>query len=81
MAKSMHTNEYRSFAALLVKARERAGMTQAEVAARLGKHQSFVAKYERCERRLDVIEFVQVCTALNTPPYEVLDQVQDSLRT
>ena len=81
MAKSMHTNEYRSFAALLVKARERAGMTQAEVAARLGKHQSFVAKYERCERRLDVIEFVQVCTALNPPPYEVLDQVQDSLRT
>ena len=81
MAKSMHTHEYKSFAALLVKARERAGMTQAEVAARLGKHQSFVAKYERCERRLDVIEFVQVCAALNISPCEILGQVQDSLST
>lgn len=37
-----------------------AGITQAELAARLGKPQSFVSKEERGERRIDVIEFCQL---------------------
>jgi len=39
-------------------------MTQTQLAKRLGKPQSFVAKYEGGERRLDVIEFVDVVRAL-----------------
>jgi len=79
MAKSMHTPEYKHFTALLLKARERAGMTQAEVAARLGKHQSYVAKYEGSERRLDVLEFVHLCAALGISPCEVINQVKSDL--
>ena len=45
-------------------AREEAGITQQDLAARLDKPQSFVSKYETGERRLDVIEFVDVCQAL-----------------
>lgn len=49
---------------MLVEAREAAGLTQTEVARRLGKPQSFVSKYERGERRLDVTEFVELADAL-----------------
>lgn len=76
MAKSLHTPEYEHFRSLLVAAREKVGLTQAEVSAKLGRPQSFVAKYEGGERRLDVIEFVQVCTALRINPHVILSEVQ-----
>ena len=76
MAKSLHTPEYEHFRALLVTARESAGLTQAEVSAKLERPQSFVAKYEGGERRLDVVEFVQVCTALGVDPHAILSKMQ-----
>jgi transcriptional regulator with XRE-family HTH domain len=48
----------------MAEVREHQGLTQSELAQRLGKHQSFVSKYESGERRLDVMEFVSVCDAL-----------------
>lgn len=42
------------------------------MAARLQKPQSFVAKYEGGERRLDVLEFVAVCQAIEADPIEIL---------
>lgn len=49
---------------MLIDARRRAGLTQSALAARLARPQSFVSKYERGERRLDVIEFLEVSEAL-----------------
>jgi DNA-binding XRE family transcriptional regulator len=48
----------------LREARSEVGLTQAELAARLGRPQSFVSKYESGERRLDLIELSEVCAAL-----------------
>jgi transcriptional regulator with XRE-family HTH domain len=48
--------EYRRFLARLRAARENAGLTQADVAKRLGKPQSYVSKCEAGERRVDVVE-------------------------
>ena len=76
MAKSLHTPGYEHFRLLLVAAREKAGLTQVEVSAKLGRPQSFVAKYEGAERRLDVIEFIQVCAALGVDPRSILSKVQ-----
>lgn len=76
MAKSLHTPEYEHFRILLVTAREAAGLTQTEVAARLKRPQSFVAKYEGGERRLDVVEFVQLCAALGIDAHRILSDVQ-----
>jgi transcriptional regulator with XRE-family HTH domain len=76
MAKSLHTPEYEFFTSLLAQARERVGLTQSEVSARLGQPQSFVAKYEGGERRLDLIEFIQICTALGVDAQAILVQVQ-----
>lgn len=76
MSKSLHTPEYEFFRALLAAAREKAGLTQFEVSTRLSRPQSFVAKYEGGERRLDVVEFVQVCIALDIDPHVVLTELQ-----
>ena len=56
----------------LRKLRERQGLSQATVARRLGKHQSFVSKYESGERRLGIIEFIDVVRALGAEPGAVL---------
>ncbi len=47
-------------------------MTQAVLATRLERPQSFVAKYELGERRVDVVEFVAVAKALERDPMELL---------
>lgn len=51
-----------------IQARKNAGLTQVGLAERLGRPQSFVSKYERGERKLDVIEFCRVCRALEIDP-------------
>ena len=76
MVNSLHTPEYQNFCSLLVTAREASGMTQADIAARLGRPQSFVSKYESGERRLDVVEFIQVCLALGIEPQAIINAVQ-----
>jgi transcriptional regulator with XRE-family HTH domain len=61
MEKSQHSNAYKRLTAALRRAREDAGLTQAEVAEKLGLYASFVSKVESGERRLDVIELSQFC--------------------
>ncbi len=64
MQRSIHSREYRAFRRLLREARERVGLTQEELAARLGESQSFVSKCERGERRLDLVETWRFCQAM-----------------
>lgn len=75
MVKSLHTPAYAAFRRLMADARERQGLTQAELATRLGKPQSFVSKYESGERRLDVVEFVLVCEALGVEATALFESV------
>ena len=72
MPRSLHTPEYERFRSLLVDARRKAGLSQAELAEKLSRPQSFVSKFERGERRLDVIEFKAVAEALNLDPLRLL---------
>lgn len=55
-----------------IQARKSSGLTQVGLADRLGRPQSFVSKYERGERKLDVIEFCEVCRALEIDPVAFL---------
>jgi transcriptional regulator with XRE-family HTH domain len=48
----------------MIAARKRAGVTQQELASRISKPQSFVAKYEGGELRIDVVEFIAICRAI-----------------
>jgi transcriptional regulator with XRE-family HTH domain len=64
LAGSVHSDAYRSFLKALVALRGRKGMSQADLAAKLGKPPSFVGKYELGERRLDVIELMIILRTL-----------------
>ncbi len=66
---------YEFFQKALGDARLEKGLTQSEVAARLRKPQSYVSKYESGERRLDVIEFLEVCEAISVSPSSILKKI------
>jgi transcriptional regulator with XRE-family HTH domain len=70
--KSVHSEGQIAFCDLLVKARKSAGLTQHQLAKRLRRPQSFVAKYEGGERRIDVLEFIEICKALEADPNKLL---------
>ena len=72
LAKSTHTDQYKRFRAILVAERKSHGLTQVQVAERLGKPQSFVTKYELGERRLDVVEFLYIADVIGFDPNTVL---------
>ena len=77
MPKSLRTPRQQQLQDLLINLRKSKNFTQAEVAQKLGRPQSFVAKYEGGERRLDVVEFIEVAQALEADPCALLaDLVQ-----
>ena len=59
----------------MIKARRSAGLTQIDLAKRLKKPQSFIAKYEGGERRIDVIEFLAITRAIGADPINLLRSV------
>lgn len=75
MQKSLRTPRQMLLQSLLVEARKSKGLTQAELAVLLNKPQSFVAKYENGERRIDVIEFVDISAALKIAAGDILDKI------
>lgn len=77
--KSVFTKEYGFLLGYLIAARKAADITQTNLAQRLNKPQSFVSKYERKERRLDVVEFVSITHAIGIDPYAVIREIEDSL--
>lgn len=64
MAKSIFSERQVKLQKLLKKSRADAGLSQVELAKKLGRPQSFVSKYESGERRLDVVELREICHAL-----------------
>ncbi len=77
--KTIYADTYRTLTALLKEARERADMTQEQLAKALGEDQSFVSKVERCERRLDIEEVRRICNALGIPFLELMAQWETSI--
>ena len=76
MTKSIFTEKYLRMRRLLVQERKAKGLSQAEVAKQLNRPQSFVSKYELGERRLDVVEFLEVTQALGVAAHELLQKIQ-----
>jgi transcriptional regulator with XRE-family HTH domain len=77
MRKTLRSPSQKLFLGLLKEARKEAGLTQAVVAKKLRKPQSFVAKYEHGERRIDVVEFVAIARVLQTDPIDLLRKFLD----
>jgi transcriptional regulator with XRE-family HTH domain len=77
--KSIFSNECDIFRRCMIAARKEAKLTQESLAKSLNKPQSFVAKYENGERRLDVIEFLLVSRAIGIDPCEILREMQQQI--
>ena len=78
--RSIYTTDYERIIGELVAARKRAGLTQAQVGARLQRDQTFVSKYERRERHLDVVEFKFVCDVLDINAAALIDTTTADIR-
>lgn len=68
MAKTVFTGSHQHLVDTLVEARKAAGLTQTELAERLGKDQTFISLVERSQRRVDVLEFYAFARALGVDP-------------
>lgn len=74
--KTIYNPRYQSLINHLIELRKHKGLTQVSLAEKIGKPQSYVAKIEGCERKLDVLEFVEICQALDVKASQVLASIE-----
>ena len=75
MTKSLFTDRYRLFLQLLIQERRNKGITQVQLAEKLQKPQSYVSKYENGERRLDVVEFLDIADSIDIDASEFIKKL------
>ncbi|MFM2388475.1 MAG: hypothetical protein RLZZ437_30 [Pseudomonadota bacterium] len=76
MARTIRSPGHEALCQALIDARHAAGLTQADLAVRLHCHQSFVARVESGQRRIDVVELVVLARALGMEAGRVLQLVE-----
>ena len=79
MRKTVHSPAAQTFCALLRAERQKARLSQERLADKLKKPQSFVAKIEAGERRVDVVEFLAIANALEIDPAKFMRKLQKQL--
>lgn len=77
MSKTLGSERHKALVRMLIEKREAAGLTQTELANRLGEYQSFVARLESGQRRVDVIEFLELAEALSFDPLRTLGHLRN----
>lgn len=75
MEKSITQPGYQAMCRRLRRLRERAGLTQTQLAGRIGTGQKFVSEYERGQRRLDILELRAITAAIGGPATAVVAQL------
>lgn len=70
------TKRHKALIALLIEARVAANMTQDDLAEALGEYQSFVARLESGQRRVDVIEFLDMAKAIGFDPKAIIAKLE-----
>jgi transcriptional regulator with XRE-family HTH domain len=78
--KTKLAGELQTLGQVLVRARERVGLKQSDVAARLGLPASYLSKVENGTRRLDVIELVQIADAMEIDAADLIRELQEELQ-
>jgi len=78
--KTIHKEEYKILIDCLKQFRKSANLTQLELAERIGTDQTYISKYERCERRLDIIELMAICQGLNIKFSKFVRVYEDQLK-
>jgi len=77
--KTLTSETHSKLVRMLIDKREAAGITQTELASRLGEYQSFVARLESGQRRIDVVEFIQLSRVLEFDAKRFIEElIKDS---
>lgn len=79
MEKSIYTYQQEKLQQLLRTLREEAGLRQVDLAHSLGEPQPFVSRYERGERRLDILELRKICNVLGISLRKFVDRLEELL--
>lgn len=79
MPKTIFTGENKTVVDALREARLAAGLTQADLAAKLGKDQSHISLIEGSQRRLDIVEFRAVAMAIGRDPVQLFEEISRKL--
>jgi ribosome-binding protein aMBF1 (putative translation factor) len=74
--KQLRSPKHRALIAAIVAARQAAGLTQRQLAAKLKRSNSFVWKFEAGERQLNVLEFVEVARALEVKASKLMTEIE-----
>jgi len=72
---SIATKRHQRLIEILIDARKQAGIRQAELARRVGKTQTFVARIEAGQRRIDAVELLTLCEIIGIDPVKVVRKV------
>jgi transcriptional regulator with XRE-family HTH domain len=72
--RNKYAEEYTNLVGALVELRLLRGLTQSDIASKIGLDQSLISKFERCERRMDMIDFIRYCQALELDPGKFLNK-------
>jgi transcriptional regulator with XRE-family HTH domain len=80
MSKTLPSARHKALIALLKEKRERASMSQAQLAKKLGQYQSFVARLESGQRRIDVVEFLDLAEAIGFDPRQAINRLNSIKR-
>lgn len=78
MVRSLRTPGHRALMQVLAETRKAKGITQQDLADRLSRPQSYIAKVETGERRLDVVEFIEWAAGIGCSPPELLTAIMIS---
>ena len=79
--KAKLADELKILGGVLVRAREKAGLKQSDVAARLGLPASYLSKIENGTRRLDVIELIQIAEAMGVDAAAIVRELRNRIAT
>ena len=77
LRKTLRTKGHRSLIEILVESRKQAGLTQRDLAARLKRPHSFIGRIEAGERRVDVIEFIEIARVMGLDPKHLFARLAD----
>lgn len=76
MSRTLRSSRQKKLIALIIAERKAAGLTQADVAKKLRRYQSIVANIESGERRIDVIEFLDIAETIGFDPGQMLAKLR-----
>ena len=76
MSQTLQSPRHEALRVFIVEKRKKAGLTQSDVAAKLGRYQSFVANIESGQRRIDVVELLDLAAAIGFEPREAIKRLK-----